>query len=137
MTRHTILWRCVVTGKLLLHADTEEEAMERFNSMPLEFLVSKGKPVKWVDTEWEVEIEPRTVVLFRWWKDGVIALFPEDKWTEGSITSYEHVGQHGPADFYSIMSESRPATEEEYADLYVELENMEYNLDIRKTYAGY
>lgn len=134
MIRHTILWRCEVSGKTFVYADTEDEAMDKFHDMPLEFLVSKGKPVLWADSDWEVEVEPRTVVLFRWWRDEVLALLPEDEWMDGHCTSYAHVGQHGPAHFRGIMEESRPATPEEYADLFTEMENMEYNLDVRETY---
>lgn len=77
-----------------------------------------------------------TKVIFRWWnvsKD-VIALFPEIedtqyKWGFGCM-SYEHIGQHGDADYYGIIQDSRPATPEEYADLKAELESIGYNLRV-------
>lgn len=72
-----------------------------------------------------------TKVVFRWWnvsKD-IIALFP-DTWEYGFCNSYEHVGQHGDADYDGIIKQSRPATPEEYADLKAELESIGYNLKV-------
>jgi hypothetical protein len=65
-------------------------------------------------------------VLFRKWRKSgdVIALFPTvlaDCSGGGSVESYEHVGQHGGADFFGIMRESRPAKPKEYASLAREL----------------
>lgn len=68
-----------------------------------------------------------TVVIFRVWRGeggGVFALFPElphckDKpWL---CQSYEHVGQHGAADYGNCIGMSRPAKPAEYAELLAEL----------------
>ncbi len=79
------------------------------------------------------EREPTTVVVFRVWKwngrDSVIALFPHvpavDPFIPGVsfCESYEHVGQHGSADYAGCVRRSRPATEVEYASLKHELES--------------
>ena len=54
-----------------------------------------------------------TVVLFRYWRDSILALFP-----------------HSAANFEGMLNDSRPATAEEYADLQSELESMDYLLAI-------
>jgi len=107
-----------------------------FYDMPLPVILKGTRPTDWVDSNWMAKIEDPTIVVFRWWRNGVIALFPEDKWDLGFglCTSYEHIGQHGGAYFEGIMAESRPATPLEYASLYTELENIGYNLDVRPTY---
>ena len=72
------------------------------------------------------------VVVFRKWKrvNVVIALFPEipsdilGRYCE----SYEHVGQHGVADYHGVVLHSRPATPTESADLRRELESIGYKL---------
>lgn len=73
----------------------------------------------------KVQIEP---VIFRKTKDGTpIAFFPktlrDGSCNPGMLMSYEHVGQHGEAsiDFYY---ECKPCSEEEYADLLTELEQI-------------
>jgi len=78
----------------------------------------------------------KTLVVFRYWhkdKDypNVIALFPEieDHWPYCS--SYEHIGQHGGADYHGVVASTRPASESEYRDLKEELESLGYNLLIR------
>jgi hypothetical protein len=74
----------------------------------------------------------KDVVVFRKWKDGfgTIALFPEiptdlyGRYCE----SYEHVGQHGGADFLGVIMNTRSASTEESADLAEELTNIGYCL---------
>jgi hypothetical protein len=82
-----------------------------------------------------------TDVVFRVWKDkdvlgdGVIALFPNDvDERSGSVTSYEHHGQHGGAWYEGVISKTRPATPEESAALKRELESypFTYRLRVRK-----
>lgn len=75
---------------------------------------------------------PVSVVIFRTWKstNSVIALFPYDTFGNGTCTSYEHVGQHGGANYSGVMEATRPATPEEYADLKTELESIGYNLRV-------
>jgi hypothetical protein len=78
----------------------------------------------------------KTAVIFRKWhaKDGgqIIALFPEIP--SGNygyhVLSYEHIGQHGAADYNGVMARTVPATEEEYAALKRELEQLGYNLAV-------
>jgi len=72
-----------------------------------------------------------TVVLFRVWRAApktVIALFPYELGTMDPATcqSYEHMGQHGPANPVLVIGATRPATPEEYADLRRELERPPY-----------
>lgn len=67
-----------------------------------------------------------TPVIFRVWRQqprSVFALFPaEPSDYDGlSCSSYEHIGQHGAADYTGCMARSRPATPREYRDLMAEL----------------
>ncbi len=76
----------------------------------------------------------KTKVMFRYWKKDVIALFPEipaDNWGV-YCQSYQHIGQHGAADYYGIIDKSRWATYAEATALYNELEGLGYKLDIRQ-----
>ena len=81
-----------------------------------------------------------TDVVFRKFKNGnkeIIALFPNQKYSNRTycslIESYQHVGQHGSADYYHVAANSTPATIEEYSDLYLELvEKVGYNLKVYK-----
>lgn len=83
-------------------------------------------------TDEKPQLEP---VIFRWWKesDDVIALFPADPsdYAGRYCTSYEHVGQHGGADYDHIIQGSRPATPDEYADLKRELEAYPYGYKLK------
>lgn len=76
----------------------------------------------------------KTKVIFRIFKQGdVLALFPEEKETRpGEVLSYQHIGQHGAADYGHCIRITRPASVEEYAPLKRELESLGYELDIRK-----
>lgn len=89
--------------------------------------------------------EEPTVVVFRRWKpsekaygDGILALFPGDRWTENRsslCSSYEHVGQHGAADYAGCISRTMPATPREYKPLKQELEQLGYRLVVRKRWS--
>ena len=65
------------------------------------------------------------LVVFRRWKDcgSIIALFPEipadlaGRYCE----SYEHVGQHGGADYYCVIQATEPVELHEAVDLAEEL----------------
>jgi hypothetical protein len=77
-----------------------------------------------------------TIVIFRkdrtGWKD-CFALFPElpaDNFGR-YCDSYQHVGQHGAADYQGCIAASDPASPEEYADLFEELEGRGYSLVVR------
>ena len=77
----------------------------------------------------------KTKVIFRYWKNGIIAIFPELPGDNNIYTcmSYKHTGQHGAYHPDGIIQESRLATPEEYNDLKIELETqVEYNLQIIK-----
>lgn len=67
-------------------------------------------------------------VIFRKFNDGdIIALFPGEPatdWTDCS--SYQHIGQHGPASL-DLSSITKPATAEDYAPLLAELERIGYS----------
>jgi hypothetical protein len=76
-----------------------------------------------------------TAVIFRVDDEGeVFALFaelPAD--ADGHYcTSYVHVGGHGSADYRACIAHSRPATADEYAALFVELERRGYHLDVQR-----
>ena len=73
----------------------------------------------------------KTQVIFRIWRKEVIALFPyEIADMKGNCLSYQHIGQHGAANYSAIVYESRPATPAEYADLKAELEKLGYQLEV-------
>ena len=77
-------------------------------------------------------IVPVDVVVFRKWKHSgdIIALFPEIPTDiHGSYcSSYEHVGQHGAADFHGVVNHTVPAMPEEYDRLARELTLIGYSL---------
>jgi hypothetical protein len=76
--------------------------------------------------------DERTLVIFRRWRDSgdIIALFPEiPSDTLGWFCeAYEHVGQHGGADYHAIIAATRPVTLEEAAPLAEELTRIGYRL---------
>jgi hypothetical protein len=84
----------------------------------------------------------KTDVLFRKFPEDnqIIALFPYEIYNNrGGINSYMHVGQHGEAEYSACLKNSKPAKENEYADLKSELESVGYNLRIikRRNYDRY
>lgn len=62
-------------------------------------------------------------VVFRVWQNGyvaneVIVLWPavDAGWPRGRFCqAYEHIGQHGAADYRGVVQQSRPAKPTEYA----------------------
>ena len=75
-------------------------------------------------------------VVFRKWRDksgGILALFPEIAVDmEGYYCeSFEHMGQHGGADYRGCIARTVPAKPEEYADLKRELESYPYEYRLR------
>lgn len=76
----------------------------------------------------------KTKVVFRKFKNGnIIALFPEQSYRRNYVTgSYMHIGQHSDCDYHTVIGMTKPATPEEYKDLYQELEIVGYNLLIRQ-----
>lgn len=71
-----------------------------------------------------------TEVVFRKWKGEIIALFPYrfDDYRALTCLSYMHVGHHSNADYNHIVYHSKLATEEEYKELFQELESIGYLL---------
>jgi hypothetical protein len=53
---------------------------------------------------------PDIVILRRWRGQyrSIIALFPEMREGPGTINSYEHVGQHGEANYQSVLDRTDP-----------------------------
>lgn len=76
----------------------------------------------------------QTKVIFRKFKDGeIIALLPDEKWNDGLVCSYMHVGQHCSAVYRHILSVTKLATKSEYAPLLKELRRIGYtNLRVMK-----
>ena len=77
----------------------------------------------------------KTIVVFRKFKKegDIIALFPyEDCDDQGNCTSYQHYGQHGAADYSYCIRITKPASPKEYGPLKKELENIGYELEVKK-----
>jgi hypothetical protein len=76
-----------------------------------------------------------TLVVFRRFKDGgdIIALFPEEiADAAGNCMSYQHIGQHGAADYSGCIAASVPASDAEFSELKRELEAIGYRLKVRR-----
>jgi len=78
-----------------------------------------------------------TPVVFRVWRrpnfavGEVVALFPTLPGDmAGRCTAYEHIGQHGAADYAHCLGQSRPASADEAAELRAELEQIGYRLRV-------
>jgi hypothetical protein len=74
-----------------------------------------------------------TVTVFRAWDDGsIIALFPEVRADVSGkhCQSYQHIGQHGAADYAYVLDLTRPARPAELAELAEELTEIGYTLRI-------
>jgi len=78
---------------------------------------------------------PKTLVVFRKFKDhgDVVALFPAN-YLGDNCESYQHIGQHGVANYAYCMRVTLPATPAEYAPLERELERIGYRLNIKRRY---
>ena len=72
------------------------------------------------------------LVVFRRWRDNddIIALFPElpADYQGRFCDAYEHVGQHGGADYYGVILATKPVSLEDAAPLARELERIGYRL---------
>ena len=77
-----------------------------------------------------------TPVVFRRWRDTmtVFALFPTlpSDYEGHFCDSYEHVGQHGGADYFGCVHASEPVSLDEATDLKRELERIGYRLRVIK-----
>jgi len=73
-----------------------------------------------------------TLVIFRRWRDGgsIIALFPElpSDYQGYYCVAYEHVGQHGGADYQGVIAATNPVEPDDAADLAKELTRIGYRL---------
>lgn len=70
------------------------------------------------------------VVFRRWRNGGVIALFPDlpaDLYGD-YCDAYEHVGQHGGADYHGVIQATKPCSVDDAADLVAELRTIGYAL---------
>lgn len=68
-----------------------------------------------------------TPVVFRKYPEGdIIALFPTEINRNYSVTCYQHVGQHGSADYEGVIAATSPATESDHAELLKELQSIGY-----------
>jgi len=76
----------------------------------------------------------KTNVVFRIFPDKqILALFPyEINPYNGFVNSYMHIGQHSEADYKGCVKITKPANEKEYVNLFNELENIGYNLNVIK-----
>jgi len=77
---------------------------------------------------------PVTLVVFRRWREDnggeIIALFPElpADYQGRFCDAYEHVGQHGGADYYGVIQVTSPVSDQDAAPLARELERIGYRL---------
>lgn len=79
-------------------------------------------------------IDPVMIRIWRSDKSDVFALFPvlpSDNYGD-LCTCYQHVGQHGAADYRLCIRKSRPASKAEAADLLTELRRIGYNPRVYK-----
>jgi hypothetical protein len=89
----------------------------------------------------------KTQVIFRVdntkdWKGTIFALFPYIQGTNqiGIVLSYQQLGQHSAADYKHCIRTSKPATKEQYQELFNELVSQGYdNLEVvhRQNYSKY
>ena len=78
-----------------------------------------------------------TEVIFRVdttkdFKGTVFALLPYQIERNGSVTSYQHVGQHSTANYDWCVKSSKLAKESEYTYLKKEMESLGYNIKVIK-----
>ncbi len=75
------------------------------------------------------EPEPPTTVIYRRWPNGdIIALFPDLPGIYPYITSYQHFGQHGDADYGHVIASTRPVKPADATELAAELASIGYDL---------
>lgn len=70
-------------------------------------------------------------VVFRVWPrqqgGDVVALFPDQPEGRGLVNSYQHVGQHGSADYRGVIRDTAPAKPAQYRPLLAELKKLGYS----------
>jgi len=76
----------------------------------------------------------KVIFLYNKQENDLFAFFPGtlNKLTN-KAESYAHMGQHSPCHI-DYAKESKFATKKQYHDLFIELENIGYNLQITKTF---
>lgn len=67
--------------------------------------------------------------LYNEYNDDLFAYFPEVKWCDNTFTCYSHIGQHS-ACHPNYAKESREVTLVECLDLFNELQNIGYKLEL-------
>ena len=72
-----------------------------------------------------------TEVQFRLFRGEVTAVFPYIVESPHNVMCYVHLGQHSVCN-WNFNAVSKPATPEQYADLYKELESIGYKLKVIK-----
>jgi len=75
---------------------------------------------------------PARVVFRRWPTGDILALFPGLPGAGYEVLSYEHVGQHGSADYPHCIRATKAAKPHEYRALARELRRIGYRLIICK-----
>jgi len=75
-----------------------------------------------------------TKVVFKMLQDEVIAIFPDNLYNEQlygktMVDSYMHIGQHSACSI-ELLDGLQDASQEQYKDLKIELEEIGYDLDI-------
>ena len=74
--------------------------------------------------------KPKTIeVMFRKYRDKsaeILAVFPyvPHNRAQTLVACYAHIGQHGSAQMLHVITATRPAKPDEYADLYHELKHI-------------
>ena len=80
----------------------------------------------------------KTDIIFRKEKSGdfkgeISAMFPHEVCEHsGNVTCYVHIGQHCSANYNHCIQKTVPAIKSEYMDLYRELSDIGYNINIVK-----
>ena len=75
-------------------------------------------------------VKPETIeVMFRKYTDKsaeILAVFPYEAHDRAArfVSCYAHIGQHGGAQMAHVLSATRPAKPDEYAELYEELQGI-------------
>ncbi len=85
------------------------------------------------------KVMKKTKVIFRKYKEEkeIIAIFPDLNYPEycyapPNCLSYMQIGQHSECDYLRVIEKTVSASKKEYADLYQELTDIGYNLEVIK-----
>ena len=102
---------------------TEPKA-RRYHRIPMT-ITELGPPASDINQPRRSTMNQADIVVFRRWRENgdMIALFPElpaDLYGD-YCDAYEHVGQHGGADYHGVVQHTKPCSLEDAADLATEL----------------